>query len=159
MKSSKGKSGKTAVHVIACFDGIASPTSKMATSVSPATKILDCADGQALGIRSGMAEVVPDRLEMTAEAPLEEKIVNEHDTLKYSLLGPSLTKSGQDNVDQNKASLHMKRNHAGLIVCRSLKSSTTRRKDRNTSTTKKRGTRISPKRSTESSRRSGNSKS
>lgn len=26
----------------------------------------------------------------------------EHDTLKYSLLGPSLTKSGQDNVDQQK---------------------------------------------------------
>lgn len=25
-----------------------------------------------------------------------------HDTLKYHLLGPSLTKSGQDNVDQQK---------------------------------------------------------
>lgn len=32
----------------------------------------------------------------------EEKVVSEHDTLKYSLLGPSLTKSGQDNVDQSK---------------------------------------------------------
>ena len=31
-----------------------------------------------------------------------EKTNNEHDTLKYSLLGPSLTKSGQDNVDQTK---------------------------------------------------------
>jgi DNA polymerase kappa len=39
---------------------------------------------------------------MTAEGPAGEKIVNEHDTLKYSLLGPSLTKSGQDNVDQSK---------------------------------------------------------
>lgn len=25
-----------------------------------------------------------------------------HETLKYHLLGPSLTKSGQDNVDQQK---------------------------------------------------------
>ncbi|KAI9689029.1 MAG: hypothetical protein M1822_000766 [Bathelium mastoideum] len=29
---------------------------------------------------------------------------NEHDTLKYHLLGPSLTKSGQDGVDQTKVS-------------------------------------------------------
>jgi DNA polymerase kappa len=36
----------------------------------------------------------------------EAKIVNEHNTLKYSLLGPSLTKSGQDNVDQSKASYY-----------------------------------------------------
>ena len=28
--------------------------------------------------------------------------VNEHDTLKYHLLGPSLTKAGQDKVDQQK---------------------------------------------------------
>lgn len=28
--------------------------------------------------------------------------VNEHDTLKYHLLGPSLTKAGQDAVDQQK---------------------------------------------------------
>lgn len=27
---------------------------------------------------------------------------HEHDSLKYSLLGPSLTKPGQDNVDQTK---------------------------------------------------------
>ena len=26
----------------------------------------------------------------------------EHDTLKYHLLGPSLTKAGQDSVDQSK---------------------------------------------------------
>ena len=30
---------------------------------------------------------------------------NEFKTLKYSLLGPSLTKAGQDSVDQNKVSL------------------------------------------------------
>ena len=29
-------------------------------------------------------------------------VVNEHDTLKYHLLGPSLTKAGQDAVDQSK---------------------------------------------------------
>ncbi|TVY47775.1 DNA polymerase kappa [Lachnellula occidentalis] len=45
---------------------------------------------------------------MTNEPPAEAKyereakIISEHDTLKYSLLGPSLTKSGQDNVDQSK---------------------------------------------------------
>ena len=27
---------------------------------------------------------------------------SEHDTLKYHLLGPSLTKAGQDSVDQQK---------------------------------------------------------
>lgn len=39
----------------------------------------------------------------SAEA-VEEKDekVGEHDTLKYHLLGPSLTKAGQDSVDQQK---------------------------------------------------------
>lgn len=32
-----------------------------------------------------------------------EIAVAEHDTLKYRLLGPSLTKPGQDTVDQQKA--------------------------------------------------------
>ncbi|PVH70765.1 DNA/RNA polymerase [Cadophora sp. DSE1049] len=41
---------------------------------------------------------------MTAEPLAEPKLVKEHDTLKYSLLGPSLTKSGQNNVDQQKVS-------------------------------------------------------
>ena len=31
-----------------------------------------------------------------------DNAVNEHDTLKYHLLGPSLTKAGQDSVDQQK---------------------------------------------------------
>lgn len=30
--------------------------------------------------------------------------IAEHASLKYSLLGPSLTKAGQDSVDQSKAS-------------------------------------------------------
>ena len=37
----------------------------------------------------------------TASAPP----VSEHDTLKYHLLGPSLTKAGQDKVDQQKVIL------------------------------------------------------
>ena len=43
--------------------------------------------------------------EMTTGIPAEAKVVAEHDTLKYSLLGPSLTKPGQDNVDQQKVHL------------------------------------------------------
>jgi DNA polymerase kappa len=39
---------------------------------------------------------------MSADSPSEANHVNEHETLKYSLLGPSLTKSGQDNVDQQQ---------------------------------------------------------
>jgi len=46
---------------------------------------------------------------MTSEEPLpvpvslDEAQIDEHDTLKYHLLGPSLTKAGQDSVDQQKA--------------------------------------------------------
>lgn len=35
----------------------------------------------------------------------QEVVVAEHDTLKYHLLGPSLTKAGQDAVDQQKVLL------------------------------------------------------
>ena len=31
--------------------------------------------------------------------------LSEHDTLKYHLLGPSLTKAGQDSVDQQKVAI------------------------------------------------------
>ena len=31
-----------------------------------------------------------------------KEVDSEHDTLKYHLLGPSLTKAGQDAVDQKK---------------------------------------------------------
>ncbi|KAM0329315.1 hypothetical protein ACHAQA_004620 [Verticillium albo-atrum] len=37
-------------------------------------------------------------------SPDDPKAVSEHDTLKYHLLGPSLTKAGQDSVDQSKVS-------------------------------------------------------
>jgi DNA polymerase kappa len=40
---------------------------------------------------------------MSVETPSEANNAKDHNTLKYSLLGPSLTKSGQDNVDQQKA--------------------------------------------------------
>ncbi|KAM0271891.1 hypothetical protein ACHAQH_008933 [Verticillium albo-atrum] len=36
--------------------------------------------------------------------PDDPKAVAEHDTLKYHLLGPSLTKAGQESVDQSKVS-------------------------------------------------------
>lgn len=35
------------------------------------------------------------------------KAAGEHETLKYHLLGPSLTKSGQDTVDQQKVCLRI----------------------------------------------------
>ncbi|KAI9862385.1 MAG: hypothetical protein M1824_001378 [Vezdaea acicularis] len=35
---------------------------------------------------------------------VDGKVVGQHDTLKYHLLGPSLTKAGQDSVDQSKVS-------------------------------------------------------
>ncbi|KAL2872899.1 hypothetical protein SGCOL_011960 [Colletotrichum sp. CLE4] len=38
------------------------------------------------------------------EVPEDVHGASEHETLKYSLLGPSLTKSGQDSVDQSKVS-------------------------------------------------------
>lgn len=36
------------------------------------------------------------------ETTATEDPAGEHDTLKYHLLGPSLTKAGQDSVDQQK---------------------------------------------------------
>jgi len=42
------------------------------------------------------------------DTPIEASAVpeiSEHDTLKYHLLGPSLTKAGQDSVDQQKVDL------------------------------------------------------
>ncbi|KAF6828462.1 DNA-directed polymerase [Colletotrichum musicola] len=38
------------------------------------------------------------------DLPKDGRTVSEHGTLKYSLLGPSLTKAGQDSVDQSKVS-------------------------------------------------------
>lgn len=36
----------------------------------------------------------------------EQLEITEDETLKYHLLGPSLTKAGQDAVDQHKVSKH-----------------------------------------------------
>lgn len=33
---------------------------------------------------------------------VQEALLDAHETLKYHLLGPSLTKAGQDSVDQQK---------------------------------------------------------
>lgn len=42
-------------------------------------------------------------VEMTETPPNPKEEAGKHNTLKYSLLGPSLTKAGQDSVDQQKA--------------------------------------------------------
>lgn len=36
------------------------------------------------------------------EATAQDVVIDAHETLKYHLLGPSLTKAGQDSVDQQK---------------------------------------------------------
>jgi DNA polymerase kappa len=58
-----------------------------------------------------MTEQPPDRARSPAGAPTARpppvrtpSNPNEHDSLKYHLLGPSLTKAGQDSVDQQKVS-------------------------------------------------------
>ena len=38
----------------------------------------------------------------TSTPAISDETVNEHDSLKYHLLGPSLTKAGQSSVDQQK---------------------------------------------------------
>lgn len=50
--------------------------------------------------------------EMTTPPLDDPKAVAEHDTLKYHLLGPSLTKAGQDSVDQSKVL------HRDLLILR-----------------------------------------
>lgn len=40
---------------------------------------------------------------------LAETVAENHDSLKYHLLGPSLTKAGQDSVDQRKVRKHSSR--------------------------------------------------
>jgi DNA polymerase kappa len=47
------------------------------------------------------AEENPDARESTGDAIDESQA---HQSLKYQLLGPSLTKAGQDEVDQRKVS-------------------------------------------------------
>jgi DNA polymerase kappa len=49
-----------------------------------------------------MAEQLPD--EPHSRPPPPARTPSDHDSLKYHLLGPSLTKAGQDSVDQQKVS-------------------------------------------------------
>lgn len=44
----------------------------------------------------------PDDVETQDGRTASQPPVSQHATLKYSLLGPSLTKAGQDSVDQKK---------------------------------------------------------
>jgi hypothetical protein len=90
---------------------------------------------------------------MTAESSVAERIVNEHDSLKYSLLGPSLTKSGQDNVDQSKVNKASQSEIHYLMRNRYLKSSTMHPKDPSSSTMKKIAIRTLPRKSSESWKR------
>jgi len=86
--------------------------------------------------------------------PPEETSGKEHGTLKYSLLGPSLTKSGQENVDQTKVWLaRVMKSLFNFIYIRSRKSSTMLRKAPNTSTTRSLGTRPLHRKSSAFSRR------
>ncbi|KAI6350069.1 hypothetical protein MCOR25_010605 [Pyricularia grisea] len=54
-------------------------------------------------IATGKSEM-SDNAEKGLEPPPENEKEKEHKTLKYSLLGPSLLKAGQDSVDQAKVS-------------------------------------------------------
>ncbi|KAF0323742.1 DNA-directed polymerase [Colletotrichum asianum] len=53
---------------------------------------------------SPLAEQSDEALLEAAALLQDAKALSEHGTLKYSLLGPSLTKAGQDSVDQSKVS-------------------------------------------------------
>ena len=46
-------------------------------------------------------EAPPEGQEVVVETA-SASVVSDHGTLKYHLLGPSLTKAGQDTVDQQK---------------------------------------------------------
>lgn len=50
----------------------------------------------------GMPHIDSEDAPVDPPTTKSEVAVAEHDTLKYHLLGPSLTKAGQDAVDQQK---------------------------------------------------------
>lgn len=82
------------------------------------------------------AKPLPEKDE--AENGVVAPLASQHHTLKYHLLGPSLTKPGQDNVDQKKVgSFLFKGLYYRLTSFRSQKSSTKPRRGRNTSTARK----------------------
>ena len=49
-------------------------------------------------------------------APKLSETIDEHDSLKYHLLGPSLTKAGQGSVDQQKVRTNFCRPGMELII-------------------------------------------
>ena len=72
-----------------------------------------------------------------------------NDTLRYHLLGPSLTKAGQDAVDQQKVRglsdklcILFRVCECSYLLARSLKSYTRRPRDQNSSTMKRSVTRF-----------------
>lgn len=74
----------------------------------------------------------------------------EHETLKYHLLGPSLTKAGQDQVDQKKVPCHLictESCMASDVEIRSRKLSTMHLKAQSILTTRRQRTDPSPKKS------------
>lgn len=74
---------------------------------------------------------------------LTETVAEKHDSLKYHLLGPSLTKAGQDSVDQRKVRKHSlrpgfcRRGANNTTYRRSPKLSTMLQRAPNSSITKK----------------------
>ena len=86
----------------------------------------DAPDEAEKGVEFGSTTVSP--------AVVEDIVVVDHDTLKYSLLGPSLTKAGQDTVDQKKVISPFLRALAHTDnLYRSPKSSTTHHEGPNSS--------------------------
>ncbi len=77
--------------------------------------LVDRVDGRVISHGTVPESRVPYEMthDGTVQSPVGDALVNppptkseiavaEHDTLKYHLLGPSLTKAGQDAVDQQK---------------------------------------------------------
>ncbi|KAH9868310.1 hypothetical protein J1614_007382 [Plenodomus biglobosus] len=77
--------------LLAPIDASASPTAASSTTMS------DSANADTLD--------APHNIQDTPERPQPAQTTpSDHDSLKYHLLGPSLTKAGQDSVDQQKVS-------------------------------------------------------
>ena len=66
--------------------------------------------------------------DQTVAPPTGKAEVTEHGTLKYHLLGPSLTKAGQDSVDQQKVIIIYSTRYRADQNLRSLKLYTMHRK-------------------------------
>lgn len=74
-----------------------------------------------------------------------QAVVDNHDTLKYHLLGPSLTKAGQDSVDQIKVSRAERLRKVKVLTTATLRfrrSSTMLRKAQNSLITRRSKTAI-----------------